>query len=317
MKIHIIEKQDRCREIWEALWPAKGVFDLWPVRESFHRAFQRPLHFVVAEEGGRVAGILPLCWSDESKAYVMFPGETWKGKTWIEQNRLIARDPEVLSRLIEAVSGPLHLRYLRPSPMYQDRLTLDEIGYLFYPGLFDFDMGAYWESFSGKSRKKIKRSLETLQGVSFRIDQTQDLDTLFTMNLKAFGENSYFSDPRFLNAFENLAHTLDTMGMLRVITLLVDGEVAAVDMGACFNNRCTLLAGGTHEGFPGVAKHINLFHMTWACERRMDALDFLCGDFNWKERFHLVQRPLYLFETPLHHIGSASNEELDRELIFA
>jgi hypothetical protein len=38
---------------------------------------------------------------------------------------------------------------------------------------------------------------------------------------------------------------------------------------------------------------INFHHMTWACHQRLDLVDFLCGDFGWKERFHLTARPLY------------------------
>jgi hypothetical protein len=36
--------------------------------------------------------------------------------------------------------------------------------------------------------------------------------------------------------------------------------------------------------------------MTWACEQKLDRVDFLCGDFNWKAMFHLSPVPLYLLE---------------------
>jgi CelD/BcsL family acetyltransferase involved in cellulose biosynthesis len=64
-------------------------------------------------------------------------------------------------------------------------------------------------------------------------------------------------------------------------------------MGAIWNNTYTVLAGGTDVEFPGVAKLINLHHIQWACRQRLACVDFLCGDFNWKSRFHLVPRPLY------------------------
>ena len=296
MNISVVTDPDNCWKAWEQYWPTKGLFDLWPVRECFHKAFQKPLHFVLAWEKGKVTGFLPLCWDSQAGAYVMFPGETWQGKTWIEQNRIIAASEQVLSLMLDAVPGPIHLRYLLPAgPAAQDRLCQDEIGYLFYPGLCDYSMDNYWMSFSGKTRKKIRADLNKLeaQGVSFRFDDIQDLDHLFRMNLGVFDHYSYFSDPRFQTAFANLTRFLSRSGMLRVTTVLVAGEVAAVDLGACFKNTYTLLAGGTNPDFPGVAKVINLHHLERACRERFDSVDFLCGDFNWKSRFHLAERPLF------------------------
>jgi CelD/BcsL family acetyltransferase involved in cellulose biosynthesis len=38
---------------------------------------------------------------------------------------------------------------------------------------------------------------------------------------------------------------------------------------------------------------INFHHIAWACEKRFTSLDFLCGDFGWKQRLHLSSRPLF------------------------
>jgi hypothetical protein len=77
-------------------------------------------------------------------------------------------------------------------------------------------------------------------------------------------------------------------------SIFIDGELAAVDMGCMYRGVYTLLGGGTHGGYPGVAKLINLCHMRRACDERMEWVDFLCGDFSWKTLFHLTPRPLYL-----------------------
>jgi CelD/BcsL family acetyltransferase involved in cellulose biosynthesis len=116
---------------------------------------------------------------------------------------------------------------------------------------------------------------------------------MFRLNLECFQERSYFSDRRFLKSFENLAAWLRTNNLLRLITVLIGGEIAAVDLGAFWRSTYTVLAGGTHPDFPGVAKLINLHHMQWACQQKLATVDFLCGEFNWKKRFHLTARPLY------------------------
>lgn len=297
MKHGIYTDLDVCRRIWEKSWQAKGIFDLWQVRFCFHETYLNPLQFHTLERGGKTVGFLPLSWNAESGRFVFFPGETWKGKTWLEQNRIIAEDPHILHQLIEEVPGPVHLRYLSRNPVLESAASLneDETGYLFYPGMYDFSFENYWLGFSGKSRKKIRSELKKLEmhKLTFRFNSAGDIDAMFAMNQEAFAGDSYFSDPRFYNAFDRLASFLSQMGMLRIITLLVGGEIAAVDMGGIFNNTYTLFAGGTNSQFPGVAKIMNLHHMEWACQQQFDAVDFLCGDFNWKTKFHLSPRPHY------------------------
>jgi hypothetical protein len=85
---------------------------------------------------------------------------------------------------------------------------------------------------------------------------------------------------------------LSARNYIRLVTVRIEGKVAAVDMGCVYNDTYTLLAGGTNPDFPGIAKFINLHHIKWACEQKIKRVDFLCGDFNWKTLFHLTPAPL-------------------------
>jgi hypothetical protein len=297
MDHRIYHDPEQCRRIWEKIWPAKEIFDLWQVRSCFHESYMKPLQFHTLEHKGRIKGFLPLCWNEETQEFVLFPGETWKGKTWLEQNRIPAEDSETLKLLLGSVPGSLQLRYLSWNHVFEGihQIKEDEIGYHFYPGMYNFLFENYWLGFSGKSRKKIRLEMNKLESrkLTFRFNTIKDLEHMFAMNQSAFANDSYFSDPKFYNAFDRLASFLSGMGMLRIVTILVGDKIAAVDMGGIFNNTYTLFAGGTNNEFPGIAKIINLHHMEWACQQRFDVVDFLCGDFNWKKRFHLSPRPLY------------------------
>lgn len=226
-----------------------------------------------------------------------FPGETWKGKTWLEQNKIPVRSSAAFDELLSSIPGPTMLRYLTRDaiPLQSGPVAVDEVGYLFYPGKYSYSFQSFLQDFSGKSRKKLSRELAGLenQGVSYRYDQVGDIQWLYRMNLESFRESSYFYDPRFLDSMEKLFSWLHGQGMLRVTTLLIGGTVAAVDIGAVWEKSCTVLAGATNPAFPGVAKMINFHHLEWSCRQRMDVVDFLCGDFGWKQRFHLSARPLY------------------------
>jgi hypothetical protein len=292
-----------CRDLkdakrhWQHHWPQQCLFDLWPVRACFQAEFNHSPYFLIGSRQGGFCGMLALSWIDEQQSFGHFPGELWEGKTWLEQNKILAHDPEVAGALLDQVPAAAKIRYLTQPPGLAAAAaeTVDEIGYLFYPGQYDYCFPAYLQSFSGKSRKKMRVELDRLKAreVTWRHDCFADVDRMFRLNLENFKEYSYFRDSRFLRAFENLASWLHANNLLRVTTVLIGGEVAAVDIGAVWNATYTVLAGGTHPDFAGVAKLINLHHLELACRQRFAEVDFLCGEFNWKNRFHLTPRPLF------------------------
>ena len=279
------------------IWPEECIFDLWALRDCFQRAFNRPVKFIVAEENGKIQGALALSWIEEEGLFSQFPGETWKGKTWLEQNKIPAENSLVFSEMLSALPGRTYLRYLTPESIAWDNqsVELDETGYLFYPGQYNFSFQDFRQQFSAKSRKNYAKESSVLEahGVSLRHNNLSDVDHLFKMNIEAFKEGSYFSDPRFLTAFENLTAWLHDNGLLRTTAVIIGGEIAAIDIGSVWRKHYTVLAGGTNPNFAGVAKMINFHHLEWSCAQRLEAVDFLCGDFGWKERFHLTPRPLY------------------------
>jgi hypothetical protein len=283
----------------EALWrfcvPAETVFDLWEVRLAFHRRFGRPLKFLSGNTGSADGTFLPLCWVEESQAWCFFPGETWLGKTWLEQNRLcLGRLPE--EKLGEVLRADYHLRYIRPNPACSCLLPEDETGYLFYPPQYRFRIESWWADFGPRRAKKLWRELDALkrQGVHQRLGDLSHFDLMVAMSMARFGKSSYFADDRFRLGFFDMLTFLENMGLLRVTVITSGRKIVAVDFGCVYQGRYTLLAGGTDAGLPGVAKLINLHHLEWACSARIDEVDFLCGDFSWKPLFHLKPRSLYL-----------------------
>lgn len=297
LRIRSVSDADECRQLWQANIPQEFVSDLWEVRDCFNRFFGHRPHFVVAEEGRRVRGFLPLSWNEETGSYNYFPGETWEGKTWLEQNRIIADSRRTLDRMLESLSRPYYLRYLRSDSVRAGLLDqVDEIGYMFLPGNYNYELDAYFEEFSHKTAKRLRKELAAWEGrgISWNYDNVDDFELMIGMNLERYGDMSYFHDQRFHDSFRSLAGFLRDRGWLRMVKVEVEGEPAAVDMGSVYNGTLTLLAGGTNAKFPGIAKLINVQHMAWACQQKMDRVDFLCGDFNWKTMFHLTPTPLCL-----------------------
>ncbi len=258
-----------------------------------------------AHDDTGLQGCLPLSEVSDSDYFGYFPGETYAGKTWLEENRIIADSSSTHDLLLEACPLPVHLRYLPPSKHWNgSSLSFDEFKYVFLPGTFSYSFDNYLGVFSGRSQKRFRREHEAWEslGISYRYNAVEDIQRVFSLNLDAFGDNSYFGDNRFLKSFEKLARLLLKRKWIRVTTVLVGGKIAAVDLGALYNGVYTVLAGGTDMSLPGIAKVINLHHLKWACEQGLKMVDFLCGDFGWKERFHLTSRPLYQIKE--HAIGT-------------
>jgi hypothetical protein len=309
---------DEAGRVWRELWHAEDVFGCWEARECFQKTFGRPLNFLIAEFRGRPAGFLALSLIEEEGYWGQFPGETWKGRTWFEQNRIPARSDIMRMMLWEAVPENTSLRYLEAgSAGVLPDSVIDETGYIFSPRRCGYDFGMYWNAFSGKSRKKIGREIESLGTLDYRHGRGApgDIDWMFETNRANFGEDSYFEDTRFLNGFDNLISFLSEKGMLHVLTVSSGGKRAAVDVGAVLGDRYTVLAGATDPEFRGVAKAANLSHIGWACDMRIESVDFLCGDFGWKERFHLEPRPLFVSRNPASAESDDAACETEAEIV--
>ncbi|HRU06071.1 MAG TPA: GNAT family N-acetyltransferase [Candidatus Brocadiia bacterium] len=296
-QIRLVARLEECEALWRSAIPQEVITDLWETRACFQRHFQRPPLFVVAEDDRGLAGLLPLSWIEESGCYGYFPGETWHGQTWLEQNRILARDAGVLDAMLQAIPGKYHLRYLNPPAVIPEaQRVVDEIGYIFPAPKYNYDFENYLKEFSHRSAKRLRRDLEEIesQGAEYTYDVFEDYEHVVRLNISRFGKESYFADDRFTRGFRDLRDLLAQNGWLRFTTVRLAGQIAAVDMGCVYKNFYTLLAGGTHNDFPGVAKLINILHMRRACRERFEQADFLCGDFCWKTLFHLTPRPLCL-----------------------
>ena len=133
------------------------------------------------------------------------------------------------------------------------------------------------------------------------------------MNVDQFRERSYLFDPRFRESFRDVMHFLYRENMLRMISIEIEGRIAAVDIGAVYSGTYTVFLGGTDRDFPGIAKLMNMYHINYAFTEKMDKIDFLCGDFHWKKFWHLEPEQLYIFESPslLSEIIDSKLREID------
>jgi hypothetical protein len=298
MKKRFVSDLAECEKLWRAVVRPKTIFDLWEFRMCFHRNFQFDPNFMVMEDSKGVAGLIPLCYVPELDIHAFFPGELWKGRTWIERTPVYTREEHFLPELLFSCPDRTYLRYMELGLEPElEEMEIDEISYGLCPAALDFDMTVYLQRFSGKRLKELVKVIRKLTGdtAAYYTNREDDFDDLTAMNISRFGSDSYLYDPRFRQSFRDLAVFLKRNGWLRMVTLEIDGRKAAIDLGAVCSGGYTVLLGGTNPDFLGAAKVINMHHIEYAFGERMTKIDFLCGDFHWKRMWHLDAEPLYKY----------------------
>jgi hypothetical protein len=278
----------KCERLWKSLVPARSVSDLWEFRMCFHHYFKNSFCFHVIEERGNIYGILPLSHIPRLDIMAFFPGETWKNKTWLERTPVYAINQDILYSLLSNCNEKTHLRYIEGDVEYlPDQMVADEIGYVFYPGMLNYDKQNYRTRFSNKKYKSIMREVNTIleMGTTFHINRIDDFELLVEMSVERYGADSYLQDTRFRKSFRDVIRFLNQKGYLRMVSMELGGKTMAVDVGALYNGVYTIFLGGIFSRVPGLPN-------------RLYKVDFLCGDFNWKKLWHLDEEPLFKFVSP-------------------
>lgn len=300
MQKHYITDLKDCRKLWNRLFRPLNISDTWEFRACFQNHYHNPPCFVLLEDRQGIAGMLPLSYLEKEDRYVFFPGETWKGKTWLERTPVYFRNRNILENLFFECPENTYLRYMEPAEWSpHQRIEIDEIAYTLQPASMDFDIACYLKRFSTKRLKSITKEITSLTacGSKLHINRLADFNRMIEWNLERYNADSYFSDERFADSFKDVMHFLHRSGLLRLVSLEIGGEIAAVDLGALFNGTYTIFAGGTNSLFPGVAKAINMYHIETAFAQKFSRIDFLCGDFVWKKLWHFDPEPLFKFDT--------------------
>lgn len=300
MKTFWVTDLDQCEQLWKTFIRPACVSDLWEFRLCLHHHFQYRPCFLVIEDRQGVAAMLPLSYADHIETFVFFPGELWENKTWLERTPYYCRNSRFFALLMSMCPEKIFLRYLNiPQGFVYPGLTPDEIGYVLYPRNFDCNLSLYWKRFSRKKYKSIHKAIHAFydQDCTFHINRMNDFDKLVDLSLQQFGAQSFLQDIRFREGFREIMHVLHGYKMLRMVSIEINGIVAAVDLGGLFEGTYSVFFGGTHQGFPGVAKVINGYHIEFSCEERLKKVDFLCGDFYWKKLWHFDTEPLYKFQS--------------------
>ncbi len=296
-KLEVVTDIKQCEKVWKTVSTNKKISEMWEFKLCFHKSFDHSPYFIVQKKGDEIVGLLPLSFDKIKNCFRFFPGD----EEWIEKNPIFFKNRNTLKKLIASVPQNTILTCIEENPIYNRYFNEEYCTYSLMPPKMDYDINNYFKLFNKKHLKNIMRDIKRLEEqkieVSMETRNKRLYKKMIEWNLKAFGEKSYFYDGKFNKAFWELFDFFKKKDILYMVSIKIDGELAAVDFGCVYNNVLTVLVGGVNPRYRdlGVAKFINFEHIKYGFNNKLDRIEFLGFDFNWKEHWHLMKEKMFKF----------------------
>jgi len=319
LTLKVFSSPPEIQEIWQQWTRDSSVFDLWNVRKSFWGGYHFDPYFwtIIKQKGTReeVIGVLPL-WFNANKR---LPTDTadcdsqkyvWFGSNWPEDNIFFVKDAELIPLLLTAAPKPLELACIKPLSDYNFLLE--------FPGFANEEEKKYFLDLSKistlddylailkkKKRYNLRRDRKRILSLNPQIiiNQSSHLEELFNLSIKRFREifpdepddQSAFEDFRRKNVFRNLLKNA-TDYQARLISTIVNGKIESVEFGLVYKKTYYALNSGADiSRYSGIGVFSNLLVLEDALSLGCNKIDFLEGDNNWKDSWHLQHIYQYQF----------------------
>jgi CelD/BcsL family acetyltransferase involved in cellulose biosynthesis len=284
----------------------------------------KQLRVLVAREGGRVAGIAPFAIAPREgfRVLSLMGGRVSDYKDFIIDAG--ADRPAVLGQLIDSVYATRDWDLLQFDGLRDDSPNFNAIGALLercaahHPRRVQYEVSPcvpvrgtwqeYMRSLGKKFRYNARNSMALLIREQCDVTFTQPVGgaeverfTRAMLQLKAERWHASNKGPNVLefgalgDFYLAVAQRLFAAGLLTMPTLLVNGEVAAVDFGVEYANKHFACQHAMNEKFArySVGSQLNLHVLEDAYSRGLDEVDMLLGEDSYKQHYRPELRKLY------------------------
>lgn len=297
-------------EIWNEFSPNKSLFDLWEIRRAFFESYKiDPYFLTIYQQTGtekNIMGVLPM-WLDNDE----YAGKyAWCGGFWPEDNTFFVKDTEVIPLLLMAAPSPVFLQCILPNSDYDFLKTLhgytEEKSKKYFLDLTRYGtLSDYLSVLKKKKRYNIKRDRKRILSLKPKtiINDFTHLDRLFELNVLRFRQKpvedqnatSLFEDDRQRELFRKLISNADVYHP-RMISTVINGNVEAVELGFIYKKTYYAMCAGVDiMKYSGMGVYSNLLVMEDALNHGCEKIDFLEGNYNWKDSWRLNSFTPYEF----------------------
>ncbi|PJE63931.1 hypothetical protein COU89_00585 [Candidatus Roizmanbacteria bacterium CG10_big_fil_rev_8_21_14_0_10_45_7] len=310
LRMQVVTDMETAEQLWQIFTPNKSLFDLWEFRKAFAENFAVDPYFITLYEqiGSRahILGILPL-WLDNDE----YAGKyTWFGGFWPEDNTFFVKDPEFIPLMLMAAPKPLILDCIIQDKDYEflnnlaGFTTTDDKKYYLNTSSFK-SVDDYLITLKKKKRQNIRRDKKRISLFNPHVayGRMHALDRMFSLNIermnelnkKGYREKSCFEDVRYKHLFRSVT-TCSTRIKPMIITTDIGNQTESIELGAIYNKTYYAFISGTNiKDYSGLGVYSNLLVIEEAIKQGCNSIDFLSGNYNWKESWQLDAVPLYKF----------------------
>lgn len=293
-KIKIVTSLEEAKLVWSQLSPRQTWYDEWDVRYEFYRSFNYPLRFYTCFSRNQPVAVLPLQFNTQKRVLEFF------GTKWFEENRVFHAQgfADWVTELYKRIECPAQLLSIRSQNEFTDRFETED--YKYFLDLRPYSsMDEYLQKeFKRQRRKDIKWLIKKLEKLDLELTHgsQDDLELLFQLNIKRFGDQSSFYQSYLPDAFRRMIN-LDYHWQLLVAK--VNGQKRAVSIAVLYQDTYIYHNSGTDiNAVSNLGSYLIYKNIEKAILLKARVFDAGPEDLGWKEHWHLRKRPQYKLIIP-------------------
>lgn len=280
------------QRLWRALSPHKFIFDDWDFRFTFYKYETYPVDFYAAYERCGLeeilVGLMPLQVNPEY-------GREFFSEVDCEENRPFVKAgyEKIIPDLYAAIEGPAKCFDISGNDSFTAALPLEDYIYVLpLAGLSSFE-DFLSSRLSPKKRRNIKQELKEIEKDQPEIvwNNKTDIESLFALNIKNFGEDSYLN----VSGQRAWRELLNPAWDYHLVALKINQQIAAASLAIYYNHTYYYLINGVSHNTHSLGKYLNKINIEKAISLGADYFDAGLGDCNWKEAWHFDRVPQYKF----------------------
>jgi len=291
LKIEVINEIEEAKKVWDKLSPNNVICDDWNYRYCFYKYFNYPLYFYVGLDKEEIIGLFPLQFNKDEKHLEFFGGG------FMRDNCVFIKPgyEDCIEQFYNAITLPAELAKIVGEDLFTKSFEIYKYKYVANLSNINDVRDYLAKNFKARSRKKLQKKVEVIEHLDPKIVENnyEDLDLMFELNKKAFGERSSFNKPYRKEAFRDL---LKLDFDIHLLTYIINEKKEAVSFSIKYNDVYFYInAGSNKNDMFNLGSYIIYKQIEKAIGIKAKYLDAGMGDLGWKEIWHLEKTPQYMF----------------------
>lgn len=292
IQFKLIQNVNEAEQIWSFLTPHLTIYDEWEFRYCFYKYFNYELFFYVGFINDEPIGLLPLQFNPD-KGYLEF-----FGGSFMNDNRVFIK-PELekyIPKFYKQVNKKAELKYINGSDKFTKKLPIIDYQYtLPLEGLTNSD-DYIQKYYKGETKKKLIKRVSEVETLPYQINinNFEDLNLMFELNIKKFKENSSFNAVYLPKGFHDL---LSSSFNIIFLTYIFQEQKIGASFAILYNDRfVSFNSGFDSEAVKNIDSWARLKRIDCAIKKGAKFFDALSGNLGWKEEWRFTKIPQYKWE---------------------